>query len=73
MSAVYRVLGLLPTDERIAFALRVLDGMELTSVASACGVSLATVKRRLKSAQRRFVELSRREPVLVDWLARSHS
>jgi len=73
LSAVYRVLALLPADERIAFALRVLDGMELTSVASACGVSLATIKRRLGVAQRRFIELSRREPVLVDWLARGAS
>jgi len=68
MAAVYRVLRALPADERIAFALRTIDGMELTAVATACGVSLSTIKRRLSTAQRRFRELSRREPVLKDWL-----
>ena len=68
MAAVYRVLRALPSDERIAFALRTIDGMELTAVATACGVSLSTIKRRLSTAQRRFRELSRREPVLKDWL-----
>jgi RNA polymerase sigma-70 factor (ECF subfamily) len=69
LAAVYRVLNSLPTDERIAFALRVFDGMELTAVATACGVSLATIKRRLASANRRFSALAWQEPVLVDWLS----
>lgn len=68
LAAVYRVLNALPTDERIAFALRLLDGMELTAVATACGVSLSTTKRRLSSAQSRFRELARREPSLEAWL-----
>jgi RNA polymerase sigma-70 factor (ECF subfamily) len=66
----YRVLGQLPPDERIAFALRFIDGMELTEVAEACDVSLATIKRRLVKAQRRFVEIARREPSLQEWLVR---
>jgi RNA polymerase sigma-70 factor (ECF subfamily) len=66
--AVYRVLKSLPADERIAFALRVIEGMELTAVASACGVSLSTIKRRLSGAQQRFDELSGREPVLKAWV-----
>lgn len=68
VAAVYRVMNALPTDERIAFALRTLDGMELTAVAAACGVSLSTAKRRLSSAQQRFRELARREPSLSGWL-----
>lgn len=68
VAAVYRVMRHMPADERIAFALRVLDGMELTAVATACNVSLSTIKRRLSSAQQRFTELSRREPVLHTWL-----
>jgi len=68
LAAVYRVLNALPADERIAFALRILDGMELTAVATACGVSLSTVKRRLTNAQERFRELAAREPVLTSWL-----
>ncbi|HET9960598.1 MAG TPA: sigma-70 family RNA polymerase sigma factor [Polyangiaceae bacterium] len=69
LSAVYRVLKCLPADQRIVFALRVFDGMELNAVATACGVSLSTAKRRLARAQTRFMELSRREPVLADWVA----
>lgn len=68
VSAVYRVLAAMPADERIAFALRVLDGMELTAVATACSVSLSTIKRRLASAERRFRDLSQREASLRDWL-----
>src|SRR5688572_19510141 len=55
MQAVYRVLEELDTDQRIAFALRFVAGMELTEVAASCGVSLATIKRRLSRAQSTFV------------------
>src|SRR4051812_39747977 len=47
LRSAYKVLGDMPADERIAFALRHIDGMELTQVAEAMGISLATVKRRL--------------------------
>lgn len=71
MQAVYRVLGNLDTDQRIAFALRFVAGMELTEVAASCGVSLATIKRRLSRAQATFASAAQREPALVEWLARS--
>jgi RNA polymerase sigma-70 factor (ECF subfamily) len=58
----------LPADERIAFALRLIDGMELTEVAEACGVSLATVKRRLARARDEFRERALTEPALTDWV-----
>ena len=51
MQAVYRVLSGLDVDQRIAFALRFVAGMELTEVAASCSVSLATMKRRLSRAQ----------------------
>jgi RNA polymerase sigma-70 factor (ECF subfamily) len=69
LHAVYAVLGELPADERIAFALRFVEGMELTEVASACAVSLATVKRRLKRAETHFVAEARNRPELGDWLS----
>lgn len=66
----YRLLGELPTDERIAFTLRQIDGMELAQIAEVTRVSLATVKRRLSRAQRSFVELARANDTLVEWLER---
>jgi RNA polymerase sigma-70 factor (ECF subfamily) len=57
--ALYRVLAAMPADERIVFALRFADGMELGEVAVACGVSRATVCRRLARAERRFAERAR--------------
>ena len=68
LRATYAVLERLPVDERIAFALRFVDGMELTEVAAACGTSLATIKRRLARAGARFEAEARRRPVLQPWL-----
>ncbi|HVU49805.1 MAG TPA: RNA polymerase sigma factor [Polyangia bacterium] len=45
-----RVLVKLRTDLRIAWMLRNVEGLELTEVASVCGCSLATIKRRLSDA-----------------------
>jgi RNA polymerase sigma-70 factor (ECF subfamily) len=42
--------------------------MELTEVAASCGVSLATIKRRLARAQASFVGAAAREPALLEWL-----
>lgn len=70
VSSVYRILNDLPTDERIAFALRFIEGMELTEVATATAVSLATIKRRLKRAETRFIAAARQEPTLSEWLER---
>lgn len=69
MQAVYRVLDGLDTDQRIAFALRFVAGMELTEVAASCNVSLATIKRRLSRAQSTFAAAAEREPALAEWLA----
>lgn len=68
LRATYRVLERMPVDERIAFALRFIDGMDLGEVATACEVSLSTIKRRLAKAEERFARLAAREPSLVDWL-----
>jgi len=62
------ILERLPTDERIPFALVAIEGMELTEVATACDVSLATVKRRLSKARQRFALLALRDPILKHWV-----
>jgi RNA polymerase sigma-70 factor (ECF subfamily) len=65
---VYRVFADMPVDERIPFALRMLEGMELKELAAACGMSLATTRRRLARAERRFRKLARRYEALAGWL-----
>ena len=66
--ATYRVLDKLPAEERIAFALRFINEMELVEVADACQVSLATAKRRLARARKKFTTMARTYPELADWL-----
>jgi RNA polymerase sigma-70 factor (ECF subfamily) len=67
--STYRLMGELPVDDRIAFALRHVEGMELTAVATATEVSLATAKRRVARARRRFLELAQRNEVLASWVS----
>jgi len=69
LRATYRVLDRMPVDERAAFALRFIAELELTETAEACGISLATVKRRLRRAEERFLMLAADEPALASRLA----
>ena len=64
----YELLERLPAEERIAFALRFIDGMELGDLAEACSISLATAKRRLRRAETRFLALVRGQPRLHHWI-----
>ncbi|MBK8256663.1 MAG: sigma-70 family RNA polymerase sigma factor [Polyangiaceae bacterium] len=66
---VYSALAELPADERIPFALRFIDEMPLEDVAQACGVSLATIKRRLSRAEKKFLAIARRDTALVSRIA----
>jgi len=68
LRATYEVLERMGIAARTVFALRHLEDMELTEVASACGVSLATVKRRLAAAEQTFLARARRHPQLAAWL-----
>jgi RNA polymerase sigma-70 factor, ECF subfamily len=64
----HAALDRLPTDERIAFCLRFVEGMQLDEVAAACDTSLATVKRRLVKARARFERLAARDSLLGRWI-----
>jgi RNA polymerase sigma-70 factor (ECF subfamily) len=68
LRAAYDVLARLPVPERIAFTLRYFEQMELTEVAQACNVSLASIKRRLARAEARFWALARHRPELADYV-----
>ncbi len=65
---VYRILEHMPVDERIPFSLRMLEGLDLDATAAACQMSLATVRRRLVKAERRFFKMARQYEALLPWL-----
>jgi len=67
LRATYRILDRLPVDERIALVLRFAAEMTIAEAAKAAHVSLATLKRRVGRAERRFLELARAEPALAGW------
>jgi RNA polymerase sigma-70 factor (ECF subfamily) len=52
----YRVLDGLPVNARIAWVLRHVEGESLDNVATLCGCSLATAKRRIAAAQRALAQ-----------------
>jgi RNA polymerase sigma-70 factor, ECF subfamily len=54
LARVYRVLDRIPVDQRVAWALRYVEGEKLEEVAEQCGCSLATAKRRIASAHARI-------------------
>jgi RNA polymerase sigma-70 factor (ECF subfamily) len=70
LARLYRVLARMPPDECIVFTLRFMAEMEIGEVASACGVSMTTVKRRQKKAERRFAAEARKDPVLRERMDR---
>ncbi len=70
LRSAFAVLEQLGASERLAFTLRHVDGQPLQEVAQLCGCSLATIKRRLTRAERRFVALARRDPALRERLER---
>jgi RNA polymerase sigma-70 factor (ECF subfamily) len=52
LSRLYEVLASLPTDERLAWSLRYLEGEALEAVAVAGRCSLSTAKRRVSAAKK---------------------
>lgn len=54
LARVYRELDRIPVPERVAWTLRHVEGLELTECADRCDCSLATVKRRIRSAHTRL-------------------
>lgn len=55
------LLRRLPTDEALAFVLRRVEGYRLEEIAEQLDVSLATVKRRLASAEQHFLALQEQQ------------
>ena len=51
LALVDRALATVSANVRVAWMLRLVEGLELSEVASACGCSLATAKRRIAAAE----------------------
>ena len=71
LSAVQAVLTKMSLENRIVFSLRFIEQLDLSAVAEACGVSLATVKRRIQRAEGEFAALARKHDCLVERMART--
>ena len=61
LARLYEVLAGLPTEQRLAWSLRYLEGEPLDAVAAACGCSLSTAKRRVNAAKNVIDEVFRDE------------
>jgi len=64
MARLYAILDRLDDVGRLTFVLRYIEGLELTEVAEALGVSLATAKRRLAKVTARVLAMIEGDPVL---------
>ena len=61
---LYQILDGLSTEARLCFVLRRIQGLELTEVASALDVSLATAKRRIAKVNQHVSAQAARDPYL---------
>lgn len=68
---LYAALDRLDQNSRNAFLLRHVQGCDLAETAAGCGCSLATVKRWLARAEKRFQAIAYTDPVLRDFLDRA--
>jgi RNA polymerase sigma-70 factor (ECF subfamily) len=67
LARFYKILDRVNATDRAAFVLRFIEGLELTEVAAALNLSLATTKRRLARLWARVMLLVERDPVLVHY------
>lgn len=68
VARTYRILDRLPAEERIALTFDLFEPLSIEQIAARVGVSIRTVKRRLKAARSRFERAASRDPVLAPWL-----
>jgi RNA polymerase sigma-70 factor (ECF subfamily) len=64
---LFAILNDLDDRGRLAFVLRHAEGYELTEVAAALGVSLATIKRSLARAEAHVHRRARNDDILCAW------
>jgi RNA polymerase sigma-70 factor (ECF subfamily) len=66
--ALYLLLDQMDADDRVAFTLRLVEGMQLSEIAAMCDISLSTVKRRVERGSSWFRARAKRDPHLADWV-----
>jgi RNA polymerase sigma-70 factor (ECF subfamily) len=68
LGRTYEIVSNLSVDDRIVFALRYIDGMELTEIQEACDVSMSTIRRRIQRAREQFLRRAHEHPGLRELL-----
>jgi RNA polymerase sigma-70 factor (ECF subfamily) len=68
LMSFYAILDRLNARDRAAFVLRFFEGLELTQVADALGISVSTTKRHLSRIWKRVILLVQRTPELASYL-----
>jgi RNA polymerase sigma-70 factor, ECF subfamily len=68
LRGLYRILGKMPHRRRLAYALRHIQGFEISEVAKALNVSESTAKREVARAKEAIQLRARSEPALWQYL-----
>lgn len=63
-----RILDSLHTEDHLVFVLHVLEALPVVEVAEHLGMSISTVKRRLRRANERVLRRVARNPLLTDYV-----
>ena len=61
---VFTILNRMSTEDHLVFVLRFVERYTLGEIASSCGYSLATAKRRVIKSKEEFMKKARRDPML---------
>jgi RNA polymerase sigma-70 factor (ECF subfamily) len=70
VAGLYTILDRLEAKDHMAFVLYYVEGLELTEVAAAVGVSLATIKRRLGRVSSRVFAMAESDRRLNEYLGK---
>jgi RNA polymerase sigma-70 factor (ECF subfamily) len=67
IARLLQVIGRLRPEDREVFVLHQIEGLEQKEICAAAGISISTVRRRLRRVQRRVEVLMNGDPALVDY------
>jgi len=64
---LYRMMSRLTENDRMAYTLRYVEGLELSEIADALKVSLSTVRRSIRRASEQMDKLVKTDPILLSF------